>query len=40
MTGTMATVHHTAWLQELDDSLGRYLSTPEPTEVEDLVAGS
>ncbi|MFC4138368.1 MULTISPECIES: NAD(P)/FAD-dependent oxidoreductase [unclassified Microbacterium] len=28
MTGTMAVEHHTPWLQELDDSLPRYLSTP------------
>lgn len=27
MTGTMATVHHTAWMDELDDSRERYLST-------------
>lgn len=26
MTGTMAAVHHTPWLDELDDSLERYLS--------------
>ncbi|QCU77075.1 NAD(P)/FAD-dependent oxidoreductase [Citricoccus sp. SGAir0253] len=38
MTGTMAAVHHTPWLQELDDSLERYLSTPEPTGMEDLLA--
>ncbi|NLD84769.1 MAG: NAD(P)/FAD-dependent oxidoreductase, partial [Actinomycetales bacterium] len=29
MTGTMAATHHTPWLQELDDSLERYLSTPD-----------
>lgn len=29
MTGTMATVHHTPWLAELDDSRERYLSTPD-----------
>ena len=28
MTGTMAAVHHTPWLTELDDSLERYLSEP------------
>nr|WP_193509399.1 NAD(P)/FAD-dependent oxidoreductase [Cryobacterium sp. BB736] len=28
MTGTMAAVHHTPWLEELDDSAGRYLSRP------------
>src|SRR5699024_11712799 len=31
MTGTMATTHHTPWMQALDDSLERYLSTPEET---------
>lgn len=40
MTGTMATEHHTSWLQELDDSLERYLSTPEPDELEQLVRDS
>ena len=29
MTGTLAVVHHTPWLDELDDSLERYLSDPE-----------
>ncbi len=29
MTGTMAVVHHTPWLAELDDSIERYLSEPE-----------
>ncbi len=29
MTGTMATVHHTPWLAELDDSRERYLSSPD-----------
>lgn len=29
ITGTMATVHHTPWLDELDDSLARYLSVPQ-----------
>ena len=33
MTGTMAASHHTPWLQELDDSIERYLSTPEGTKV-------
>jgi hypothetical protein len=28
MTGTMAAVHHTPRLEELDDSAGRYLSQP------------
>ena len=40
MTGTMAVQHHTPWMQELDDSLERYLSTPEKTEVEAIVRGS
>ena len=40
LTGTMATVHHTPWLQELDDSRERYLSTPEKTEIEELVVGA
>ncbi len=31
MTGTMAAVHHTPWLAELDDSRERYLSTPDNT---------
>ncbi|WP_235735707.1 NAD(P)-binding domain-containing protein [Nocardioides alcanivorans] len=34
LTGTMATVHHTPWLHELDDSLERYLSTPGADERE------
>lgn len=33
MTGTAATVHHTPWLQELDDSRERYLSDPETVPV-------
>ncbi|MCH8564095.1 NAD(P)/FAD-dependent oxidoreductase [Nesterenkonia sp. LB17] len=37
MTGTKGSQHHTTWLQELDDSLERYLSTPAPTEVPSLV---
>nr|WP_261799181.1 MULTISPECIES: NAD(P)/FAD-dependent oxidoreductase [Microbacterium] len=37
MTGTMAAVHHTPWLAELDDSLERYLSEPEPDDVDGLV---
>ena len=40
MTGTLAATHHTTWLQELDDSLERYLSTPERNEVEQLVTGA
>jgi trimethylamine monooxygenase len=39
MTGTLAAEHHTTWLNELDDSLERYLSTPEATEVEQIVRG-
>src|SRR5690606_25319086 len=39
LTGTMASVHHTPWLQELDDSRERYLSTPGKTELVELVAG-
>jgi trimethylamine monooxygenase len=39
MTGTMAAEHHTTWLQELDDSLERYLSTPERTGIEEIVTG-
>lgn len=34
MTGTLAVQHHTPWIEELDDSLERYLSedvTPTPT---------
>ncbi|GAA1621020.1 NAD(P)-binding domain-containing protein [Leucobacter chromiireducens] len=34
MTGTLAVQHHTPWIEELDDSLKRYLSedvTPTPT---------
>ena len=37
MTGTMAQVHHTPWLRELDDSLERYLSTPEVNDLERIV---
>lgn len=33
MTGTMAAKHHTRWLHELDDSLERYLGTPEEDEM-------
>lgn len=40
MTGTMAAEHHTTWLQGLDDSLERYLSTPERTGIEEIVAGT
>src|SRR5699024_431586 len=38
MSGTMATVHHTPWLRELDDSLERYLSEPERVEIENMLA--
>lgn len=34
VTGTMAAEHHTDWMDELDDSIERYLQTPE----EELVA--
>lgn len=37
MTGTEAVTHHTSWMEELDDSLERYLSDPAPVE---LSAGS
>ena len=40
MTGTMAAVHHTPWLSELDDSLERYLSEPDPVELGTIVADS
>lgn len=30
MTGTMSPVHHTPWLEALDDSLEAYLATEEP----------
>ena len=33
MTGTLAAKHHTRWLHELDDSLERYLGTPEEDEM-------
>ncbi|MDN6201649.1 MAG: NAD(P)/FAD-dependent oxidoreductase, partial [Micrococcaceae bacterium] len=38
-TGTMAATHHTPWLRELDDSLERYLSTPEVDPLEEMVDG-
>lgn len=37
MTGTMAAKHHTPWIEELDDSIERYLETDEitlPTEAQ------
>ncbi len=37
LTGTMAAEHHTPWLQELDDSLERYLAEPQD-DVAALVA--
>lgn len=39
VTGTMAATHHTPWMRELDDSLERYLSSPEPDELEKIVQG-
>lgn len=39
MTGTLAAVHHTPWLREHDDSLERYLSTPEEDELEKIIRG-
>ena len=39
MTGTKAAQHHTPWMLELDDSLERYLATPEPDEVRDIFEG-
>lgn len=35
ITGTMATVHHTAWIDELDDSLERYLADPAEVQAEE-----
>lgn len=32
LTGTLAAKHHTPWLEEFDDSVERYLSTPEPDD--------
>ncbi|MGN0101180.1 MAG: NAD(P)-binding domain-containing protein [Dietzia sp.] len=37
MTGTMAAEHHTPWLRELDDSMERFLSSPERSELEQMV---
>ncbi|GAA1317656.1 FAD-dependent oxidoreductase [Leucobacter albus] len=37
MTGTIATKHHTPWIEELDDSLERYLS-PGPSSREPATA--
>ena len=39
VTGTMAAEHHTPWMRELDDSIERYLSTPEQDELEKIVQG-
>lgn len=39
MTGTRSVTHHTTWMMELDDSLERYLSSPDTDgvhEVEDI----
>ncbi len=40
LTGTMSCVHHTPWLNELDDSLERYLSQPTKDELDDVVSSS
>ncbi|WP_343830466.1 NAD(P)/FAD-dependent oxidoreductase [Glutamicibacter creatinolyticus] len=40
MTGTMAAVHHTPWLRELNDSLERYLSVPEEDDLEKIMRGA
>ena len=32
LTGTMAPVHHTRWMEALDDSLGAFLSVPSAAE--------
>ncbi len=40
MTGTLAVVHHTPWLEELDDSLERYLDVdPDATETARIIEG-
>lgn len=39
MTGTMSAVHHTPWLQELDDSLDRYLGHPKTDVIKVIVDG-
>lgn len=39
VTGTLADRHHTEWIQELDDSLERYLSSPESNEIRQVVEG-
>ena len=39
MTGTEAAQHHTPWMLEIDDSLERYLATPEGDEVRDIWEG-
>ncbi|MFC5122567.1 hypothetical protein ACFPRL_03645 [Pseudoclavibacter helvolus] len=33
MTGTIASTHHTKWIDELDDSLARYLAPLPAAEV-------
>ncbi len=32
LTGTMAPVHHTRWMEALDDSLGAFLNVPSAAE--------
>ncbi|SDS93002.1 NAD(P)-binding domain-containing protein [Microterricola viridarii] len=39
MTGTMGAVHHTPWLQELDDSADRYLAHPKTDVIKVIVDG-
>ncbi len=39
MTGTKAAQHHTPWMLEIDDSLERYLATPERDEARDVFEG-
>lgn len=38
VTGTMAAEHHTEWMEELDDSIERYLLEPEEEEEDELVS--
>lgn len=40
MTGTLAATHHTEWINELDDSMERYLSMPEHDEAREVVRGT
>lgn len=37
VSGTMAEVHHTEWMEELDDSKARYLSEESEEELTDKV---